>query len=150
MNGDEFMATDKTTLIDQAAFEKASDQGQRLVARGPLALSAKYKAGRIHVELDNGCAFEFPAAQAEGLASATAADLGHIEIEAAGLSLHWPALDADLYVPNLVKGVLGSKVWMAKIGAMGGRAATPAKTEAARANGRLGGRPRKRQEATAI
>ena len=100
-------------------------------------------AGRIHVELNNGCAFEFPVAHAQGLAGAKAAELRTIEVSAAGLGLHWPKLDADLYVPSLVKGVLGTKQWMTQIGAVGGKAATVAKAAAARANGKLGGRPRK-------
>jgi hypothetical protein len=131
------------SMIDQRTLAKATERGQRLLARGPLATAAKYDAGRIHVELNNGCAFEFPVDQAQGLANAKAAELRTIEITAAGLGLYWPKLDADLYVPALVKGVLGTKQWMAQIGAAGGRAATVAKGSAARANGKLGGRPRK-------
>ena len=101
------------------------------------------------VKLDNGCAFEFPTEQAQGLAGAKASELQTIEISAAGLGLHWPKLDADLYVPTLVKGMLGTKRWMAEIGAAGGKASTEAKAEAARANGRLGGRPRKPRLETA-
>ena len=129
--------------IDEAAFAKATEQGRRLLARGPLATAARYDAGRIHVELNNGCAFEFPVEQAQGLASAKAADLQAVEVSAGGLGLHWPTLDADLYVPALVKGVLGTQQWMAAIGAAGGKTTTEAKAAAARANGRLGGRPRK-------
>ena len=57
--------------------------------------------------------------------------------------MHWPTLDADLFVSTLVKGVLGTQQWMAAIGAAGGKTTTGAKAAAARANGRLGGRPRK-------
>lgn len=131
------------SAIDEATFAKATHQGRRILARGPLATAARYEAGRIHVELNNGCAFEFPVEHAQGLAGAKASDLRTIEVSAAGLGLHWPKLDADLYVPALVKGVLGTKQWMAQIGAVGGRAATGAKAAAARANGKLGGRPRK-------
>ena len=91
----------------------------------------------------NGCDFQFPVAQAQGLARAKAVDLRAIKIQGSGLGLYWPKLDADLYVPSLLKGVLGAKRWMAEIGAAGGRAATAAKIAAARANGKLGGRPRK-------
>ena len=129
--------------IDEAVFTKASERGRRLLARGPLATAARYEAGRIHVELNNGCAFEFPVAHAQGLAGAKATELRTIEVSAAGLGLYWPKLDADLYVPSLVKSILGTKQWMAQIGAVGGRAATIAKAAAARANGKLGGRPRK-------
>ena len=72
-----------------------------------------------------------------------AADLRNIETPAAGLGLHWPKLDADLHVPALVKGVLGTKQWMTQIGAAGGKSVTVAKAAAARANGKLGDRPRK-------
>jgi Protein of unknown function (DUF2442) len=130
-------------LIDQASFAKATEQGQRLLARGPLATAARYEAGRIHVELNNGCAFEFPVEQAEGLAGAKVSDLRTIQILAAGLGLHWPKLDADLYVPSLVKGVLGTKQWMAEIGGAGGRTTSAAKAQSSRANGKLGGRPKK-------
>jgi len=41
----------------------------------------------------------------------------------------------------LVEGWFGSKSWMAKIGRQGGTSA--AKAEAARRNGKLGGRPRR-------
>ena len=86
----------------------------------------------------------FPPRLAEGLADASADELADIEISPAGLGLHWPKLDIDLYVPALLEGVFGSKRWMAaQLGAAGGRAQSPAKTEAARENGRKGGRPRK-------
>ena len=140
------MDTNKHTLppIDVETITKASALGRRLLARSPLATAARYELGRIHVELNNGCAFEFPVEHAQGLAGAKVADLRVIEIQASGLGLYWPKLDADLYVPTLVKGVLGTKRWMAEIGASGGRAATASKATAARANGMLGGRPKKR------
>lgn len=145
------MATAKAhaSEIDDTTFAKASEQGRRLLARGPLATAARYEAGRIHVELNNGCAFEFPVEQAQDLAGAKKADLQQIEISASGLGLHWPKLDADLYVPSLVKGILGTRQWMAEIGATGGKATTDAKAAAARANGRLGGRPLKPRLETA-
>lgn len=142
------MATNKRHIstINDEVFAKASEQGRKLLARGPVATAARYVAGRIHVELNNGCAFEFPVAHAEGLADAKSTDLRTIEIQASGLGLYWPKLGADLYVPNLVKGILGTKQWMAQIGASGGRASTVAKATAARSNGKLGGRPRKLRE----
>lgn len=142
------MATSTHTLpsADVETFAKASEHGRRLLARSPLATAVRYESGRIHVELNNGCAFEFPVEQAQGLAGAKVADLRVIEIQASGLGLYWPKLDADLYVPTLVKGVLGTKRWMSEIGASGGRATSASKATAARANGKLGGRPKKRNE----
>jgi hypothetical protein len=80
----------------------------------------------------------------QGLEHATPAALAIIEISPLGDGLHWPVIDADLYVPGLLQGVFGSKSWVARhLGAAGGRARSDAKVAAARENGRKGGRPRK-------
>lgn len=130
-------------LIDEAAFAKASEQGARLLTRGPLATAAHFDAGRIHVDLNNGCAFVFPTEQVAGLSGADSAALQTIEIQGAGMGLYWPRLDVDLYVPSLIRGVLGTKLHMAEIGAAGGRTTSAAKAKSSRANGKLGGRPKK-------
>ena len=57
-----------------------------------------------------------------------------------GTGLHWEALDADLSVPGLLAGLFGTRAFMAR---QAGRATSPAKAAAARANGARGGRPRK-------
>jgi len=110
------------------------------------AVSARYdrRTARIVVGLSTGVQVAFPAHLAEGLVGSSPADLSEIEISAAGLGLHWPRLDADVYVPALLQGVFGSKSWMARqLGTAGGRARTVAKVVAARENGRKGGRPKK-------
>lgn len=110
------------------------------------ATAARYDAqrGRVVVELSSGVELAFPPALAEGLAGAPDEDLAAIEVSASGLGLHWPRLDADLYVPALLQGVLGSPRWIAaQLGATGGRTVSPAKAAAARENGRKGGRPRR-------
>ncbi|MEW6597043.1 MAG: DUF2442 domain-containing protein [Pseudomonadota bacterium] len=112
----------------------------------PKAISACYdrRVARVVVGLDTGLELAFPPRLAEGLAEATPAQLSVIEISALGDGLHWPLLDADLYVPGLLRGVFGSQRWMARLlGAAGGRARTAAKSRAARENGRKGGRPKK-------
>jgi uncharacterized protein DUF2442 len=111
-----------------------------------FAVSARYdrRAARIVVNLNTGVQIAFPTRLAEGLAEASPADLAEIEISPAGLGLHWPKLDADVYMPALLQGLFGSKRWMAaQLGAAGGKVRSRAKTAAARQNGRKGGRPRK-------
>jgi hypothetical protein len=112
----------------------------------PKAIHARYdrRVSRVIVGLDNGLELAFPPRLAQGLEHAKPADLAIIEISPLGDGLHWPAIDADLYVPGLLQGVFGSKSWMARhLGAAGGRARSGAKVAAARENGRKGGRPRK-------
>ncbi|MBV8594563.1 MAG: DUF2442 domain-containing protein [Caulobacteraceae bacterium] len=102
------------------------------------------RAARVVIGLDNGLELAFPPRLAQGLDTASPAELSVIEISPLGDGLHWPAIDADLYVPGLLQGIFGSKSWMARsLGAAGGRSQTTAKTAAARENGRRGGRPKK-------
>ncbi|MFC6911270.1 DUF2442 domain-containing protein [Novosphingobium lubricantis] len=75
------------------------------------AVSARYdrRRARVVVGLNTGVELTFPAHLAEGLADASPDSLAVIEISPAGLGLHWPKLDADIYVPGLLRGVFGSK-----------------------------------------
>ncbi|MET0265438.1 MAG: DUF2442 domain-containing protein [Duganella sp.] len=85
-----------------------------------------------------------------GLENARPADLADAEISPSGLGVHFPRIDADIYLPALLEGFLGSKRWMAaQMGKVGGQAATDAKKAAARENGKLGGRPKKVRELAA-
>jgi hypothetical protein len=114
----------------------------------PKAVRARYdrRMSRIVVSLDSGLDLAFPPRLAQGLENATAEELANIEISPFGDGLHWPAVDADLYVPALMQGIFGSKSWMARqLGAAGGRSRSAAKGNASRENGLKGGRPRKTQ-----
>jgi hypothetical protein len=101
--------------------ELTSEEYEAAVARGktrmhgPRAKSAHYDAGRnrVIVRLTTGVEIGFAPRDAQGLQSASAEDLNAIELEAFGLGIHFPRLDVDLYVPALLKGILGSKRWMA-------------------------------------
>ena len=99
------------------------------------------------MQLNTGVELGFPPSLAEGLAQARPKDLVDIEVSPAGTGLHFPLLDVDLYVPALLEGILGSRKWMAQaMGKAGGAQTSEAKAQAARSNGKLGGRPRKRVE----
>jgi hypothetical protein len=132
--------------ISDAAIQQAEQRMRERLSSTPHAVEARYdrRGARIVVRLSSGLELAFPPRLAEGLAGATPADLAIIEITPAGLGLHWPKLDADLYLPSLLEGVFGSPRWMAGLlGKSGGLARSTAKTAAARENGRKGGRPRK-------
>ncbi len=126
-------------------MESARRRGEALLAEGPVAVAAYYDPSwqKIVVKTNRNLILAFAPADAEGLESAKPEELSEIEIAPAGLGLHFPRLDADLYVPALLQGVFGSRKWMAaRLGERGGRSKSPAKRAAAKANGTLGGRPR--------
>ena len=131
--------------LTPAQFEAAKVRGEALLS-GPVALGAHYDEGRdrLIIRLSTGVELGLRPTDVEGLARASAEELSVIEVESAGLGIRFPAIDADLYVPALLEGVLGSRRWMARmLGAAGGEARSEAKRDAARENGRKGGRPRK-------
>jgi len=131
--------------LTKEEFEAAKARGEARL-RGPRAESAHYDAGRnrIIVRLTTGVELGFAPRNVEGLQHASADDLKVIEVEAFGLDIHFPKLDADLYVPALLQGVLGSKRWMAaQLGAAGGRTRSVAKAAASRENCKRGSRPRR-------
>lgn len=133
-------------MITDKEIARANRRSRERKARHPAALAARYDSAtmKIVLSLANGVDISFPARAAEGLEKATPAQLEDVEVTGAGTGLHFPKLDADLYVPGLLQGVLGTRKWMAsQLGAAGGAARTPEKAAASRANGKLGGRPRK-------
>lgn len=126
---------------------KQAGQRMQTLRQHAHATAVRYdrRRARVVVSLNTGVELAFPPRLAEGLADASPGDLAKIEITPSGLGLHWPRLDADLYVPGLLAGAFGGKRWMAaQLGAAGGSARSTAKSRAARANGKLGGRPRKK------
>ena len=132
--------------ITSQEFKQANARAKTLKAGTPAATSARFdrKSGNIIVTLSSGVGIFFSPKDAQGLEDATPAQLSQIEITPSGFGLHFPKLDADLYVPAILEGFLGSRKWMAaRLGAQGGKARSKAKASAARANGALGGRPRK-------
>ena len=113
----------------------------------PEPVSARYdrETHRVLVELNNGCVFGFPAWMIAGTSQATPEELENpviLDDEAVG----WEELNADIHVVGLMVDVLNVKALAAK---WLGSATSPAKAEAARENGKKGGRPRKGQKESA-
>ena len=125
-------------------IDRANERAKQRLAAQPRALAAHYdrERGRIVIDLSTGYAVTFAPERAQGLSGARPADLVDIEITPSGYGLHFRKLDADLWLPALLEGVFGSRAWIAaQLGARGGKATSDAKAAAARANGKLGGRP---------
>ena len=127
-------------------FKLANKRAKDLQSSIPRAVSARYdrENGRVVIRLSSNLDVSFSPNNAQGLEKATPSQLDEIEISPSGLGIFFPKLDADLYLPALLQGFLGSRKWMAsRLGQAGGKSRSAAKQKASRANGKLGGRPRK-------
>ena len=131
-------------------FELANRRAKELQASVPRAVSARYdrRNNTIEIVLSSNLKVSFSPRYAQGLEKATPSQLQKIEISPSGFGIHFPKLDADLYLPAILQGFFGSRKWMAsRLGQVGGKSRSVAKRAASRANGKLGGRPRQaRQE----
>lgn len=133
-------------VITDAEIAAANARGAEQKTANPAVLSVRYdrRVGRVVIALSSGLELAFPPAAVQGLEHARPADLADAQISPSGLGIYFPRLDADLYLPALLEGFLGSRRWMAAdMGRRGGASASAEKAAAARRNGRLGGRPRK-------
>jgi hypothetical protein len=138
------MATHKVittdTKIDQAI------ECAKALSDEPRVLTVHYVPGAeldlFLLGLSDGRRIAIPREDLEGLELVTPAQIAQVEITGNGTGLHWPALDLDHYVPNLLRHIYGAKRWMAQIGQRGGSARSARKQTASQANGRKGGRPR--------
>jgi hypothetical protein len=128
-------------------FEEAKRRGDGRL-QGPRAVAARYDAGRgrVVIVLSTGMELGFAPRNVEGLAGASTEDLRAVEIDNLGLGIHFPKLDADLYVPALLEGVLGSERWMNARSGVESRVRKPGNPTAGR--GTRGRRPRKSVAAT--
>jgi Protein of unknown function (DUF2442) len=139
--------------ISEEQFIAANKRGQRRLATTPVALKATYDEARdrVIITFKSNLELSFDPRITQGLSQANAVELSEIEISPSGLGVHFPKLDADVYVPSLLKGITGSKVWMASLmGKEGGKVRSTTKTTSSRLNGTKGGRPRREAAQTEV
>lgn len=133
--------------LSNESIEAANQRAEAKKAKMPQAIRARYdrRTGKLCIDLNTGLSLSFNPRDAQGLEQATPEQLEKIEISPSGFGLYFPDLDADIYIPGLLEGFLGSRRWMAALlGRKGGSAKSAAKQAASRANGKKGGRPKKK------
>ena len=111
---------------------------------GPRAVKVHYDAEnqRVVVEYDNGCLFGFPVSLVRDTEGAPAMLLEKVEILSAGRAVGWRNINASVSLNGVMMHAFRAHAWAA---AYLGASTSPAKAEAARRNGRKGGRPRKKK-----
>ena len=136
------MLTDAEVL---AQIPAARRRAREALKTEPHAKRAWYDARdrALHVTLINGAGIVVPVAMIEEFRNVPDRQLAKVEVDFAGVGLHWEELDADLSVVGLARLALGSKALLRAAGAAGGASRSVAKAKAARRTGRKGGRPRR-------
>ena len=137
--------------LSEEEFRLATERGAERERTEPRAKRARYdgERDRVVVELRTGIEFAVPRRFFRTLQDATPDEMADMGIMPRGGTLVWHSLDDHYSVPALVEDLFGNQVTAAEMGRQGGKARTPAKAAAARANGRKGGRPRKSMPASA-
>ena len=102
-----------------------------------------FNDGRITLLFNNRATFSFLPESVEAIATLSKETVATVKLTPSGKGLRWEQPDIDVSIQGLLLGVFGSNVWMKEIASKGGRAKSPQKAVAAKANGKKGGRPRK-------
>lgn len=132
--------------VTDAQIDAARTQARHFESSDRRAVAAGYNAkfDLVNIDLDDGVKVSIPRKMLQGLEHAAPKQVAKVELAGRGTGLHWPELDVDHYVPGLLNHVFGTIRWMAELGRRGGTATSRNKAAAARANGKKGGRPKKR------
>ena len=131
-------------ILAQIPAARARERRER--KQGLRASTARYDRAsrRIILELTNGYLFAFPVRSVPSLNGATTSQLAAVQLDPSGSGLRWETLDVDLSVPGLLFSAVGVEERLRHLAGLAGRVRSDAKARAARANGRKGGRPRKK------
>ncbi len=108
----------------------------------PEARSAHYRNGKVHVELVSGWNFDFDPRVFSEFANATEDDLDEIGLWGR-YTLGCPPLDVHIGIGSIIFKLIGDKFVNAEIGRRNGSTTSERKKAASKANGKLGGRPKK-------
>lgn len=102
------------------------------------------KHSRVMLALSTGLLVEIPIASIKELCNLSESQLRALEPDNAGMTLSQRALDIDIWIPGMLAEVLKVKP-SAMLGKKGGAKTSEAKRRASAANGRRGGRPKKKE-----
>ncbi|MFM2043596.1 MAG: hypothetical protein RLY86_2172 [Pseudomonadota bacterium] len=131
--------------ITDDAYAQAVAEAERQGGRGLRAEQVRYDRGRdaVEVQLSPRFTFAVPRSLLTEWDDATADAFEGVRLSALGDALILGDHDVYISVLGLLESAVGGTVLNEMFGRRGGRARSPAKARAARANGALGGRPRK-------
>lgn len=103
-------------MFSEQQTVQAKIQGLKTMSNPNRAIAARYdlKTFRVMITLISGIELAVSPAIVQGLTTATPEELMDIELTPMGTGLHFPAIDADIFVPALLQGFTGTRQWMAR------------------------------------
>ena len=101
-------------MVSDTEYKAAGRRGREMRKHVPHAVASVYypEIDRVLVLLSNHLEIALNPRNHQALHTATAEQLGEIELSGGGYELFFPKLDDGVYVPSLIQGILGSKRWM--------------------------------------
>lgn len=111
----------------------------------PRAVGLTYDGVKrlIHLELRNHVSLTFPGRMLIALESATPAQIRKFRIVGDGYAILWDDLDVQVTTEYITGKILGT-LTSTQVASKAGSVKSPRKAAASKANGKLGGRPRKK------
>jgi hypothetical protein len=131
--------------VTHAELEAAESRGQARQSAGPTIVAAWYDVTRrlLLTQMLDGVVLGVPVDRFASLATFDDDALCRLRVAPSGLLLFWEDPDADLSIEEVLAHALASPGMLRELARTGGRVRSEPKARAARANGALGGRPRK-------
>ncbi|MDQ3812369.1 MAG: DUF2442 domain-containing protein [Armatimonadota bacterium] len=130
--------------ITDEELERLEHETQERDKTEPRLKTARYdrKTGRLMLEMQGGARVSVPARSLSALADASDEELADLRIVSRGSALHWKSLDVQMTTIALLQLIFRVRT-ISDVTRRAGSVTSPAKTAAARENGKKGGRPRK-------
>ena len=103
--------------VSEAEIAAAIARGRQFERESPRALQAFYRrAGdTIVIRMAGGAELTIPRPLLQGLEGASLRKVAQVQVLGPGTMLHWPELDVDHGLTDLLCGVFGNRQWMRSI-----------------------------------
>ncbi|MGD9562179.1 MAG: DUF2442 domain-containing protein [Pyrinomonadaceae bacterium] len=136
------MKTATKYYVSDAELDRQIREAEKKGITEPEAKSARYKKGKVQIELASGWNFAFDPRTFSEFTHATESELKQIGLWGK-YTLGCPPLDVHIGIGTIIFELIGDKVISAEFGRRNGSATSEKKRAASRTNGTLGGRPKK-------
>lgn len=130
------------SIVSDAEFKRQIREAKSRAVTEPAAAAVYYKRGEIHIELESGWNVAFPPDRFPEFRNASEQDLKRIAL-IGRYTLTCEPLDVDMSIGGILLELIGDRFLNSEAARRRGEVTSEKKKMASRANGKLGGRPKK-------